>query len=236
MGSGSSAPDGPARLRSATGDLRLRGCVRLAWPLAVPTDQAPCRPAGAQTAAHALGLRWGEVAGLRVGDLDLLKGALRVSEQRPAHGPPGPPKSSAGRRWLSLPAALVDMLAAHLSESGLTGADTHHLVFTSPDGQPTDYSNWRRRIWLPAVEAAGVVGAGFHDLRRTNATQLVVGGVDVKTVQTRLGHADPRLTLAVYAQAVHDADRVAAARLDERFFGHPDPTCPGSPAAKHIKE
>jgi integrase len=68
------------------------------------------------------------------------------------------------------------------------------------------------------VQAAGVPEASFHDLRRTNATQLVLAGVDVKTVQTRLGHADPRLTLAVHAQAVHDADRNAAAGLDERFF------------------
>jgi len=88
-----------------------------------------------------------------------------------------------------------------------------------------------------AEQTAGVAGAGFHDLRRTNATQLVVAGVDVKTVQTRLGHADPRLTLAVYAQAVHAADRDAAARLDERFFGQVDTTRPPRrTAAKHVNE
>jgi hypothetical protein len=43
-------------------------------------------------------------------------------------------------------------------------------------------------------------------------------GVDIKAAQSRLGHADPRLTLAVYAQAVGEANRDAAARLDERFF------------------
>ena len=36
--------------------------------------------------------------------------------------------------------------------------------------------------------------AGFHDLRRLNATTLVVGGVDVKAAQVRLGHSDPRMT------------------------------------------
>jgi integrase len=167
-----------------------------------------------------LGLRWGEVAGLRVGDLDMLGGTLRVSEQRPAHGPVGPPKSKAGERPLSLPAALVQMLAAHLSACRLTAADKDSLVFTSPEGEPLDYSNWRRRVWISAVQQAGVPGAGFHDLRRTNATQLVAAGVDIKTTQSRLGHADPRLTLAVYAQAVDEADRDAAARLQERFFGH----------------
>jgi integrase len=171
-----------------------------------------------------LGLRWGEVAGLRVGDLDLLRGTLKVSEQRPAHGPPGAPKSRAGRRSLSLPAVLASMLAVHLTATGLTAADANSLVFTSRDGNPLDYSNWRRRVWLPASKHAGVPGASFHDLRRTNATQLVASGVDVKTAQTRLGHADPRLTLAVYAQAVDEADRAAAERLGQRFFGPSRPS------------
>jgi hypothetical protein len=63
--------------------------------------------------------------------------------------------------------------------------------------RPLDYSNGRRRVWEPAVEAAGLLGLGFRDLRRTNATALVLEGVDVKTAQARLGHSDPRLTLAI---------------------------------------
>jgi len=40
----------------------------------------------------------------------------------------------------------------------------------------------------------------------------------MKTAQTRLGHSDPRLTLAVYAQAMSDSDRSAANRLGDRFM------------------
>ena len=58
----------------------------------------------------------------------------------------------------------------------------------------------------------------FHDLRRTNATGLVAEGVDVKTAQIRLGHSDPRTTLALYAQATSAGDRAAADALDARFF------------------
>jgi hypothetical protein len=43
-------------------------------------------------------------------------------------------------------------------------------------------------------------------------------GVDVKTAQARLGHTDPRLTLAVYAQATAEADLDVADRLGERFL------------------
>lgn len=59
---------------------------------------------------------------------------------------------------------------------------------------------------------------GFHDLRRTNATAMVLDGVDVKTAQTRLGHSDPRLTLAIYAQATSQGDRAAAEKLGSRLM------------------
>jgi integrase len=72
---------------------------------------------------------------------------------------------------------------------------------------------------LPALAACGLEGAGFHDLRRANASTLVAEGVDVKTAQTRLGHSDPRLNLAIYAQAVPEADRAAAKALGKKFFG-----------------
>ncbi len=166
-----------------------------------------------------LGLRWGEVAGLTVGSFDLLRGTLNVSSQLGRDRQLGPPKSASGRRVLSLPKALTDMLAAHLAVAGLTGADAGRLVFTTGTGSPLDYAHWRLRVWLPAVEAAGFASASFHDLRRANATALVHDGVDVKTAQARLGHSDPRLTLAVYALATTEADRAAAERLGKRFFG-----------------
>ena len=166
-----------------------------------------------------LGLRWGEVAGLTVGSLDLLRGTLTVSSQLGRDHQLGPPKSAAGRRVLSLPKVLTDMLAGHLATAGLTAADADRLVFTNGTGSPLDYAHWRLRAWLPAVELAGLAGANFHDLRRANATALVHDGVDVKTAQARLGHTDPRLTLAIYAQATTEADRAAAERLGERFFG-----------------
>jgi hypothetical protein len=47
---------------------------------------------------------------------------------------------------------------------------------------------------------------------------LVVYGVDLKTAQTRLGHSDPRLTLAVYAMATTEGDAAASRRLERRFL------------------
>ncbi len=141
------------------------------------------------------GLRWGEVAGLRVGRVDLLRRTISVAEQvtRGTGGRPvvTAPKSSAGRRELTVPAALAEVLSAHLISRGITGADSDAFVFAATEGRPLDYANWRRRVWLPAVDAAGLQGLGFHDLRRANATAMVRAKVDVKTAQVRLGHTDP---------------------------------------------
>ena len=160
------------------------------------------------------GLRFSEVAGLRVGCLDLLGRSLTVAETvtRDAKGRPvfGPPKSAAARRHMGLPTALVEMLAEHLRRRGITGADGDELVFVSPKGGPLRYANWRNRVWLPACREAGLDGLGFHDLRRASAMALVLEKVDLKTAQTRLGHSDPRLTIGLYAQAVEQADRSAS--------------------------
>lgn len=45
--------------------------------------------------------------------------------------------------------------------------------------------------------------------------------VDVKTAQTRLGHSDPRLTLAIYAQATPEGDQEATDKLGARFMTRP---------------
>lgn len=170
------------------------------------------------------GLRWGEVAALRVRSFDFLeRGTVTVTETvTRAHGRQdvGEPKSEAGRRTLTLPAPLRDVLADHLRRRGLDASDGEAFVFGMPSGGgPLDYVNWRRRVWQPACHSAGLDGLTFHDLRRANATAMVAEGVDIKTAQTRLGHSDPRLTLAVYAQATSEGDRRAADQLGEKLMG-----------------
>jgi len=160
-----------------------------------------------------VGLRWGEVAGLRIGSLDLLGHTLTVTETvtRDEHGRPslGPPKSEAGTRIMSLPQALADILAEHLASMGLTAADAASFVFPAPGGGHWSYANFRRRMWEPATKKAGLAGVDFHDLRRTASTQLALANVDMKTAGTRLGHSAPRPTLAVLAHATTGADGAA---------------------------
>jgi integrase len=182
------------------------------------------------------GLRWGEVAGLRVGHLDLEAQTLSVTEtvvrgRRGAVGF-GEPKSAAGRRTLAIPVELMAMLVRHMEVRGLRAGDLKGMLFAAPDGGVLRYSNWLRRAWWPACVAAGLgrmvedevsrkvryQGLGFHDLRRANATGLVAEGVDVKTAQGLLGHSDSRLTLDHYAQVVTEQGEAAAKAMGRRFL------------------
>ena len=172
------------------------------------------------------GCRWSEAAGLRVGDRNLLSRTMQITQVvvKDKQGRPCvcPPKSRASERAVALPDALVQMLAEHLANASLTGADHDALIFTAPDGGLLRPDNWRRRVWMPTLEVAGLAKAsprpGFHDLRRAVATTLVGAGVNPKTVQARLGHADVRTTLEIYTRTQAEADRGAADLLARRFL------------------
>lgn len=172
--------------------------------------------------ATVLGLRWGECAGLRVGRLDFLRSTLTVAEQRTRGRAgvmvSGAPKSRAGRRSLSVPTTLMAELGEHLARRDLSGVDGDAFVFVGSLGRPLHYSTWLHRAWKPACLTAGLEGLRFHDLRHANATGMVAAGIDVKTAQARLGHADPRQTLGIYAQATNAADRDAADRMGSAFM------------------
>jgi integrase len=164
-----------------------------------------------------LGLRWGEAAGLTVASVDFLRGDIVVTRQLGRDRELSDPKSAAGRRRLAAPAWLLDNLAALLAARGLTAADGEALVFVNNSGGPLNYTAWRRIRWVPACEAAGLAGLRFHDLRSVAASAMVATGVDVKTAQTRLGHASASLTLEIYARASAAADRRAADLVGEHF-------------------
>jgi integrase len=53
----------------------------------------------------------------------------------------------------------------------------------------------------------------LHDLRHFSATQAIAGGHDIRSVAARLGHADPAMTLRVYAHALSHLDRRIAGTM-----------------------
>jgi integrase len=164
------------------------------------------------------GLRFGEATALRRGRLRLLERRIEVLEGLvEVRGALlfGPLKTAGSRRTVTLPAFLVDELAAHLARFPDPGGSD--LVFTAPEGGPIRRSNFRRRIWAPAVRAVGLEPAPrFHDLRHTAAAAAIAEGAHPKAIQARLGHTSIRTTLDVYGHLFPQLDEELAERLDAR--------------------
>lgn len=160
------------------------------------------------------GLRWGEAVGLRAKYLDLPGARLTVAESLSEVSGEltfKTPKTPASRRTVALPQLLVGVLRDHLAQWPAVGAG---LVFTGPSGAPLRRTNFRRRVWEPALESAGLGPLRFHDLRHTHAAFLIAQGEHPKTIQSRLGHASISTTLDVYGHLFEGLDKAAADRLD----------------------
>jgi integrase len=160
------------------------------------------------------GLRAGELIALRRKHVDLLRRTITVVEQVQyidRRHVVSPPKSAAGRRSVALPRLVADALDEHLR--GLADQSADALVFPAPEGGYLHLENFRRRVWLAAVQQAGLAPLRVHDLRHTCASLAIAAGADVKILQRMLGHASAALTLDRYGhllpgQAESDADRL----------------------------
>lgn len=122
------------------------------------------------------------------------------------------PKSAAGRRSVAVPSIVVEALEEHLASFSEPGSDG--LVFPAPNGGFLRLENFRKRIWLPAVAAAGVAPLRIHDLRHTCASLAIAAGADVKVLQRMLGHASAALTLDRYGHLMPGQAEAVAQRLD----------------------
>lgn len=185
-----------------------------------------------------LGLRRGEALGLRVSDVDLPAGTVRISHSLRRIPPDlraegeGPRRLVAPKhgsyRTLPLPGLVADALAERLAElaaerkAARTWAP-NDLVFCNPDGTPIAFSRLAR--WFEAlqdwVNHRARIGPNppptlaplrWHDLRGSAATILLAEGVDVRVVQAILGHRRIEQT-AEYAKVLPRVSREAAGKM-----------------------
>jgi len=162
----------------------------------------------------ATGVRRGEGLGLTWKYLDLEDASLRISQQITMDGL-RPPKTKQGMRTISLDSDTVKRLgdlkanqAEYLLGLGIK-QDANTPVFINEIGgfiDPNNFSRW----WRGFCKEYGFEGLRIHDLRHTQATQLIAQNVDIKTVQSRLGHATAAITLDLYAGVMPSKDREAA--------------------------
>jgi integrase len=202
------ASDGSPEMRIATVD-----------QVVAIADRVPSRYRALVLVAAFGGLRWGELAGLRRKRVDLDAGTVTVAEQLVEVNGAfslGPPKSAAGRRTVTLPAAVVEALAEHLR--GYTARSSEAFVFLSSQGRHLRRSNFNRRVWKPATLAAGVPDLRVHDLRHTAGTLATAAGGSLREVMRRLGHSTTAAAVR-YQHVMVDRDAAIARELDRLIDG-----------------
>ena len=156
-----------------------------------------------------IGLRRGELCGLKWSDFDEEAGTLnicRTIHARKGGGvEEGITKTYAGTRTILLPSSTAQLLRER-KKSALT-----EWIFPNPlcPEQPVSPGSAYRRL-KGILEEAGLPDLRFHDLRHTFATHALASGVDAKTLSGILGHTKASFTLDTYTHVTGDMHRNAA--------------------------
>jgi integrase len=139
------------------------------------------------------GLRQGEAFAIRPADIDLTARHLRVTRSLQRHHPDfsitqrlGAPKTALGYRDVPLQAELAILVAAHLAEHWKP--NPYDLLCPSPRGLPHHPTTFHKKVFVPAIQAAGLRHTRYHDLRRSFVYQCVEAGVPVAQTAAWLGH------------------------------------------------
>ena len=165
-------------------------------------------------------MRFGELAELRRGDIDLRasrvkirRGVVRVDGTFIV----GPPKSDAGSRDVAIPPHLVSLVKDHLMKFTAPGRDA--LLFpASADENLHMAPSTLYKVYYPARKAAGREDLRWHDLRHTGAVLAAQTGATLAELMGRLGHSTPGAAMR-YQHAAADRDAEIARRLSDLAKG-----------------
>ncbi|MEU7054187.1 tyrosine-type recombinase/integrase [Streptomyces eurythermus] len=171
--------------------------------------------------AVAMGLRRGEILGLRWSDVDLEQRVLRISKQvQRVGGELYEDTTKSGRaRPVPLPLICLAALRWHrmrqVEAARLKGVELSpsSYVFTTRTGRPIDPQNINRSFFR-ITAAAGLRRIRLHDARHGCATLLTAAGVAPRVVMEILGHSQISITMDVYTHVASDTQREAISHMD----------------------
>jgi integrase len=164
------------------------------------------------------GARIGEAAALRVRNLDLLRGRVRIVEaSKEVDGKiiVGETKTRQNRT-VTLPRFLREGLALHLASFG-SPDDADSLVFSGANGGAIRQHAFRSRVFVPAAKRAGLHPLRVHDLRHTAVALAIEAGWHPRKIQEMLGHSSIQVTMDRYGHLFDTLHQDGADRLDELY-------------------
>jgi integrase len=158
------------------------------------------------------GLRIGEALSLRYEDVNLAEGTISIRRTLWKYKV-YPPKTPQSRRTLKLPMIALDALR-RLCESNDNPSEG--WCFPTKNDNPTAPEAFWRWGWKPTLRKADLPGSlKFHQLRHGAASLLLNQNVPVPVVSRYLGHANPGITMKVYAHLIDGTSGIAADGMDE---------------------
>ncbi|MFE4701067.1 tyrosine-type recombinase/integrase [Streptomyces sp. NPDC056738] len=171
--------------------------------------------------AVAMGLRRGELVGLRWSDVDLDNRVLHVRQQtqrRRGTLYDDDPKSRRSR-VVPMPALCIAPLRWHrlrqretFARTGVAWSESGY-VFATRNGRPVEPRNVYRSFTRVAADA-GLRVVRLHDARHGTATLLTAAGVAPRVIMEILGHSQISITMDVYTHVVQDTQREAISHMD----------------------
>ncbi len=177
--------------------------------------------------ALTVGLRKGELLGLRWADINFDSGTLTVRQALQRSGGKltlAEPKTALSRRTVPVPeqtlAALKTRRRTQRGERIAAGASwvDSGLVFTTYAGGPLEPRNVNRS-WYGIRAKVGLDQVRLHDLRHSCASFLLAAGASPRTVMKTLGHSQISLTMNTYAHVLPELERTAVDAAAETIFG-----------------
>jgi integrase len=160
------------------------------------------------------GLRWGEAAGIQVGDIITLPGpGLRLQRAVLSSRADGTMYVDSLKNKRSRTVPLVPELVPMVTRWA-ADRDDEAWLFAAPHGGPLNEANWKRAVrWTAATKAIGRPRLRVHDLRHTAASLWLAAGADPKVVQRVLGHSSAAMTMDLYGHLIDQNLWDAAAKV-----------------------
>ncbi len=216
-------PANPVHIKGAAREVLIERPL-LTWDeVGALADAIEARFSALVWLAATSGLRFGELAGLTVADLDFEKASIQVDRalafHRDAGAVLGAPKTATAHRQVSVPREVMDIVSCHLD--AFEPVDPHRLVFTSVKGSPL-LNRYFAPYWRDARSRVGRSDVRFHDLRHFAGTEAASAGASLREVMARMGHASSDAALR-YLKASERRDREIAEALAQRLAVHARP-------------
>jgi len=160
------------------------------------------------------GLREGEILGHYRSDIAIERGVVFISkalQYLPGRGLMlTEPKTESGKRIVSLP----EFVLTHLKTCYDSLKGNQKFLFETSNATPISPRNLLRH-YQSILEKMGLPIMPFHNLRHLSASLALLGGVNPKTMQARLGHSTISLRLNLYSHLLPGIEDEAVEKLNK---------------------